>query len=149
MKKLLFSKDKQLRSMPFEDQGQAKYVSVKVKHKKVKKSTLRNKADKLFSLQVRSIGKCELAGKDKITCNGNLQCMHIITRGVTALRFNPMNVLCGCAAHHMYYTHHPVEWVLFISQNFKEKFKFVVEHKDDVVKKTEDLYRSVIERYTV
>lgn len=53
MKKLLFSKDKQLRSMPYEDQGQAKYVSVKVKHKKVEKAKYKKKAWAEFSKFIR------------------------------------------------------------------------------------------------
>ena len=117
------------------------------KVKKVKKSTLKNKADKVFSLFVRSKGYCELAYKDRIRCGGALQTMHIITRGVTGLRYETNNALCGCQGHHVYYTFHPDEWVRLVADLFPEKWKFVSRYKNTRVKKTEDLYREVIERY--
>lgn len=117
------------------------------KPKKIKKSTLKNKADKLFSLWVRRVGVCELAGKDTIHCGGNLQTMHIFTRGITSLRYNPINVVCGCAGHHVYYTFHPEDWVALVAKWFPEKWEWLIHHREDKVKKTEDLYREVIEKY--
>lgn len=118
------------------------------KQKKIKKSTLRNKADKLFSLSIRSKGYCEASLiYPSVKCGGILQCAHITTRGVTALRFDPMNALCLCAGHHRFFTHHPLEWVDFLQDMYKEKYTYVMKHKNDKVKKTEDLYREVIEKY--
>ncbi len=64
-------------------------------------------ADALFSKLVRSVGYCEMAGAFGIACNGNLQCSHIFGRGARILRFERINAICACAAHHMYTTHHP------------------------------------------
>ena len=136
MTSLSFSKAKQIKKAP------------KKAVKKVKKSTLRNKADKLFSLNIRSIGICQLAGKDKVRCGGNLQTMHIITRGSTALRYEPLNALCGCAGHHVWMTYHPDAWIAFVKKFYPAHWKYVEFHKNDKVKKTDDLYRAVIARYS-
>lgn len=71
------------------------------------RKTLTRKADQAFSLRVRARGHCELAGRDEIRCNGQLQTMHLFSRRYRALRWDEENVLCGCAAHHMHYTHNP------------------------------------------
>lgn len=133
---LSFSKAKQLKKAP------------KKAVKKVKKSTLRNKADKLFSLYVRLEGKCQANTFWGVRCGGSLQCAHITTRGVTALRFDEMNALCLCAGHHRFFTHHPLEWVIFLKDSYPMKLEYVIKHKNDKVKKTEDLYREVIARYS-
>lgn len=104
------------------------------KPKKVKQGTLMRKADKLFSLKTRALGYCELAGKDHVSCGGVLQTMHIITRGNRRLRFDPMNVLCGCQGHHVFYTFNPKRFDLFVAANFPEKWAYVVEHENEKVK---------------
>ena len=83
------------------------------------------KADKLFSLLIRRFGRCQLQGLDKITCNGNLQCMHIITRGNFKLRWDTANALCGCAGHHIYYTHHAWEWQELIREQFPDRYEYL------------------------
>jgi hypothetical protein len=72
------------------------------------------KADRLFSLKVREVGYCQLAAWfPQIECNGNLQACHIVSRRYRAVRWllDPANAVPGCAAHHLYGTHHPLEWV--------------------------------------
>lgn len=118
------------------------------KKKKVKKSTLRNKADLLFSQAIRSPGLCFSAGM-YIKCGGSLQCAHIISRGTTSLRFDPMNAIPLCMGHHRWFHQHPFEFVEFVKQAFPKQYKYVMAHKNDTVKKTEDLYREVIEKYKV
>jgi hypothetical protein len=77
----------------------------------VNKKAAKAKADRLFSLKVREIGYCQLAAWfPKIRCNGNLQCCHIISRRYGAVRYDERNAVAGCAAHHLYATHHPLEW---------------------------------------
>ena len=117
------------------------------KVKKIKKSTLRNKADSLFSKHIRSLGLCKLRGRDKIRCSQVLQCMHIITRGNTTLRYNPLNAVCGCSGHHVYYTNHPDEWVMLVQREWPDAWKILQAERTVKTKKTEDLYREVIERY--
>ncbi len=117
------------------------------KQRKIKKSTLRNRADKLFSLWVRRDGKCSIVIHPYCKCGGVLQCAHIITRGTTALRYDPMNAIPLCAAHHRWFHQHPFEFVAFIKKAFPNNYAYIMKHKNDVVKKTEDLYRQVIEKY--
>lgn len=68
-------------------------------------------ADKLFSLAVRSVGRCE-SGRD--THLGNLQCAHGFSRSYKAIRWDRRNAWSFCAGCHTYYTHHPIEWDLFM-----------------------------------
>ncbi len=69
-------------------------------------------ADKLFSLAVRSVGVCQI--DDDRPCNGNLQCMHILSRSFRAVRWDRNNALCGCAGHHKHYTENPAGWFLWV-----------------------------------
>ena len=117
------------------------------KQHKVKKSTLRNKADKLMSLYVRKLGYCQIRGLDTIRCSDQLNDMHIRTRGVTALRYDLINHLCGCSGHHVFYTNNPSKWDALIQKYFPERWAHIQAHQNDKVKKTEDLYRQVIEQF--
>lgn len=71
-------------------------------------------ADVMYAHHVRHLldGLCEFYGVDKVKCNGNLQCAHIISRRYRATRWllNPLNAMPLCMAHHVYYTHHPLEF---------------------------------------
>lgn len=125
-----------------------KHRHLKVKVKKVKKSTLRNKADALFSKHIRSFGGCQAMTYEDVRCDGVLQCAHLTTRGNMRLRFDENNAICMCAGHHRFFTNHPLEWSLFLQTWHKNKYDYVMVHKNEKIKKTEDLYREVIERYT-
>lgn len=94
-------------------------------HKKTERQKKIDKADALFSLLIRKVGYCQLAGKDKIRCGGNLQCMHKYTRGAWSIRWDPANALCGCAGHHVYYTNHPEEWREFLEAHYSEEWAYV------------------------
>lgn len=63
------------------------------------------KADKYFSLIVRSRGACQACGKTL-----NLQCAHIISRRFSHTRCVERNALCLCAGCHHHYTDHPAEF---------------------------------------
>jgi hypothetical protein len=69
-------------------------------------------ADALFAAETRDAcdGNCWLNGTDSIACNGRLQCAHIISRRYLAIRWADDNAMPLCSAHHVYYTHHPLEW---------------------------------------
>ena len=77
-----------------------------------KRMNATKRADALFSAAVRSRGVCEIAewGLAGPPCSGALQCCHIISRRYRAIRWDEDNALCGCQAHHTYYTHRPLEW---------------------------------------
>jgi hypothetical protein len=73
------------------------------------------KADVLFARLVRGSlnGRC-FADHVRPTCAGYIQCCHIISRSYHAIRWDFDNAVPMCAAHHMYFTHHPLEWRDFI-----------------------------------
>lgn len=87
--------------------------------RKASKKTLKAKADKLFSLHIRSYGKCmaeNWPGKEK-PCNGPLQCAHRKSRRFLVTRWDERNADCLCAACHRFFHDHPnlhkefVDWV--------------------------------------
>lgn len=100
-----------------------------IKKRKYRKRTERQKkqdlADRLFSLLIRKVGYCQLAGKDTIRCGGNLQCMHLVTRGAWSIRWDPANAICGCAGHHVYYTNNPEKWRDFLETHFFEEWAYI------------------------
>jgi len=114
------------------------------KPKKVKRTTLKKKADKLFSAIVRRLGYCQLAGKDTIRCGGSLQCAHIETRGVYGIRWEFPNALCICSGHHVYYTYHEKKWQEVIKTHFPIQWKYYEQHKNDhLIKTYEDIIKEL------
>ena len=79
-------------------------------------NTHRNKADRLFSIQIRSYGQCEAAGH-LIDCSTKLECCHIISRRYSWTRTYEPNAVCMCSAHHRYFTANPVEWGIWVLDN--------------------------------
>lgn len=77
------------------------------KPKKPSHSKLVQRADKLFSLIVRSVGRCE-SGRPNHA--GPLQCAHGFSRRYEGTRWNRYNAFCLCAGCHVYFTHRPLEW---------------------------------------
>jgi hypothetical protein len=77
-----------------------------------KRMCAKHAADALFGADVRESrgGRCWLAGADIVSCNGGIQCAHIISRRYLAIRWDRRNARPLCAGHHTYYTHHPLEW---------------------------------------
>lgn len=71
--------------------------------------TLRNRADKLWSLAVRQRdGKCRRCGRTspEVVLHG----AHIISRRYKAIRWEPINGLCLCAGCHMWAHRFPVDF---------------------------------------
>jgi hypothetical protein len=88
------------------------------KPKKKTKAPMRQ-ADVLFSKMIRERdGHCQAAGWDVVKCNGRLQCCHVVSRRYKSVRVDPENAIAMCAAHHVYYTTHPIEWDLLIEEMF-------------------------------
>lgn len=107
--------------------------------KKVKASTVRNKADRLFSKLIRG-GRSEVddgqyegspicmavivwnpQGILSPQCKGNLQCAHIIGRSWTATRLDLANAVPLCAGHHKQMTHDPWLHVRFFDALIRPK----------------------------
>lgn len=59
----------------------------------------RSQCDILFSRIIRSKGYCEWCGARLPAAS--LQCCHVISRSVLALRYDPDNAFCGCYRCHL------------------------------------------------
>lgn len=77
---------------------------------KTKRTTLRNKCDKLFSIFIRARDKvCVACGSAR-----NLQCAHVFSRRYLKVRWDERNAVALCAGCHVKFTHFPLEWEDFI-----------------------------------
>ena len=103
---------------------------------KPSRKSLKNRADKLFSLSIRAFGSCQLQGKDKIKCSSVLQCAHIVGRANMRLRWDIWNVLCICSGHHWWYTNNPEAWREIIKKEFPDSWKYVNKHRTEIWKGT-------------
>ena len=83
--------------------------------RKAKKSTIKRKADKLFSEFIRSKGRCERCGKQE-----NLQTSHIFSRRYLVTRWTPINANCLCAGCHRWWHDKPVEAVEWVKEYLGE-----------------------------
>lgn len=72
------------------------------------------KADKYFSLIVRSRGRCEACGAPAT------QTMHIISRRYSHTRCDLDNALAGCASCHHHFTDNPVTFGQFVIDTIGE-----------------------------
>lgn len=80
--------------------------------KKPSRKTLKNKADRLFSLFIRARdGACVCCGSTE-----NLQCAHGFSRRYLKTRWDERNAWALCNRHHLYFTHHPIEWDVWMEQ---------------------------------
>jgi 5-methylcytosine-specific restriction endonuclease McrA len=69
------------------------------------------RADKFFSLIVRSKGACENCG-----LTTNLQCAHIRSRRFNNTRCELLNAFCLCAACHRKFTDEPLLFASFVHE---------------------------------
>jgi 5-methylcytosine-specific restriction endonuclease McrA len=111
----------------------------KVIKKLIKKSTLKNKADKLQSLIVRKIGVCEWCGGLK-----NLQAAHVVTRANLRLRYCIDNLLCLCAGCHLKWHHDPLEAMLWFNTTWPERATYLLKEKNIIRKMTIQDYQKII-----
>lgn len=90
--------------------------------KKPTRGKLRTKCDWLASAYYRArTPYCEAKGNDATQCGGGLQWCHLFSRAILHMRYEPFNNLVMCQGHHLFYTHHPIEWTRFLEANFPEK----------------------------
>ncbi len=89
------------------------------KRKPTKLTTLTNECDRLFSQIVRRKGFC--VSRRSARHGGVLQCAHGFSRGYHAVRWDVRNAWCLCQACHMYFTHHPLEWDLWLQETWGEE----------------------------
>lgn len=74
-------------------------------------------ADRLFSLIVRSVGYCQ---SDRDDHNGVHQCAHGFSRRYLATRWERWNAFCFCQGCHKYYTVRPLEWEVWLREQWGE-----------------------------
>lgn len=82
--------------------------------------TLRNKADRLWSLMIRQRdGRCRRCGKEPPAVI--LQAAHVISRRYKAIRWDPRNGLALCVGCHHWNHHNPVEFDWWVKEEIGEE----------------------------
>ena len=101
----------------------------------MKRKTIRNKLDKVFSLIIREYGSCEKCGK-----RDGLQCAHIFSRSNLAVRWDTDNAWCLCAGCHLYWAHkNPVEFTEWTKNRMGEEKYQALRVKANTIKKWTDI----------
>lgn len=115
-------------------------VKKKAKPRKPSKTQLRNRCDQTFSLFVRK--------RDRVCMNcgttHRLQCAHIVSRRYLSTRWNPRNAVALCAGCHVFYTHRPIEWRVWVDRAFQPGYMQYMEHLALKIAENID-YASVLE----
>ena len=83
----------------------------KPKKKKVSRKSLTKRLDKLWSLAIRSRGRCDFQSEK---CSPQLQAAHIYSRKNRSTRWVLVNGLCLCVAHHFWAQQNPTEFGEFV-----------------------------------
>lgn len=82
------------------------------------RSSQRAAADRAFSKYIRlRDGMCRACGDRDPT---QLQCAHVWSRSYHAVRYDERNAVALCRADHVRYTHHPLEWQVWVEANIPE-----------------------------
>ena len=97
------------------------------------KKSLKAKADKLWSEIIRSIGFCEICGK-----NQNLNAHHVVGRINYALRWDLKNGICLCAGCHTFNRtsahNNPLAFVEFFKSIRPDDYEYLLSRKNLLVK---------------
>lgn len=115
---------------------------------KVKKKTLKNKLDKVFSLLIRSEGKCVRCYKSGDVVQ--LHCSHIFTRANLAVRWDRLNAKCLCATCHRWWHQNPADAIVWLSTirseaDMKELRRRAYSVKKWEIPEMQELYKSLKE----
>lgn len=70
-------------------------------------------ADSLWSQIIRRPSACVICGKTE-----RLQAAHGFSRRYHATRHDLRNGFCLCSGHHVFYTHRPLEWDMYLWANW-------------------------------
>lgn len=108
----------------------------------MKKTALKNKADRLFSEFIRSQGVCEWCGRSN---NVQLQCAHIFSRRYLVTRWEPINAVCLCAGCHRKAHDQPVEFTEFVKEYLGEEIYNELRHTAKT-KVDKNIYENLVER---
>jgi len=100
----------------------------------MKKTTIRNKLDKICSEIVRARGKCEKCGS-----RNNLQCCHIFSRTYNNTRWDLENLLSLCAGCHFWGHKNPIGFTELVRAKLgEEKYELLKEKHNQITKYTVD-----------
>ena len=77
---------------------------------------------------------CEAKGLDHLECKGSLQWCHVFSRRYKSIRYEPYNNLVMCSAHHVYYTHRPEEWAVFMIEHFSKRWELARDNRNNYCK---------------
>ena len=109
-------------------------IGANLKDWKRKKKSSRKKTkkqlDKLFSIIIRSEGKCERCGKAS-----PLNTAHIFSRRNLAIRWDKDNVFCFCVGCHFWAHQNPVLFTEFVKKKFGIKKYEGLKRKSEQIKK--------------
>lgn len=99
------------------------------KARKPSRTSLKRKADTLFSLYIRKRdGHCLKCG-----ATTNLQCSHLIRRENLAHRWDPKAAFTLCYKCHICWWHkEPLDANMWIAENFPDMNLYYWDHKEDV-----------------
>ena len=91
--------------------------------KKVRQKKAKQKCLALWSRIIKHGQACrfigQIVGREIHKCSGGLQACHGIARGPhPAVRVKLWNGFAACAAAHVFFTHHPESWGLFLAQEW-------------------------------
>ena len=89
------------------------------KKKRPKQSYLTRKADEAFSKFIRQRdGFCQSGRSLSVGCKGQyaLQCAHGFGRAAFSTRWDERNAWALCQACHVFYTHRPTEWTIWMEE---------------------------------
>lgn len=102
------------------------------KKAKISRKTLRKNLDKLFSIIIRSEGKCGRCGETK-----NLNIAHIFSRRNLVLRWDKDNVLCLCVRCHFWSHQNPILFAEFVKKKLGEgKYEELKKESEQIKKWT-------------
>ena len=97
-----------------------------------KKSTVKNKLDKLVGDYFRSKRSCCAKGTFDVRCAGRIEWAHIHSRKYLSTRWDLDNGLNLCSAHHFYFHQNPTHFVEWLKkdrsnqyQRLEQKFRTV------------------------
>lgn len=107
--------------------------------KKPSRTTLRIKADTLFSKFIRRTGTCARCG-----AVDRLQCAHIVSRRYLSTRWDEDNAVSLCSGCHIYMTHRPLEWEQWVIQKMGEENYAALKRRALVSAKPD--YDAIVER---
>jgi hypothetical protein len=87
--------------------------------RKRKKKHPIHECDRLFSLIIRSRGRCENCYR--VPTRVVLQCAHGFPRRYRSVRWDERNAFCLCSGCHVFYTYRPLEWTDWMKARMGEE----------------------------